>query len=167
MSSDWIPDDEWETIVRNVPIVSVDLVVCSPHGVVLGKRMNDPAKGEWFVPGGRVRKHERLTEAVHRLAREELGIEDVTVRESLGAYEHLYDTVDVDGGDGKHYLANGFVVDTDLGVEEMTLDDQHGDVRAFASEEFPADLHEYTAAYLRDAADVAYPSGADTADEHV
>jgi hypothetical protein len=36
MSGDWIQPREWEIIVRNVPIVSVDLVVCSPDGVVLG-----------------------------------------------------------------------------------------------------------------------------------
>ncbi|WP_256302103.1 GDP-mannose mannosyl hydrolase, partial [Haloarchaeobius salinus] len=148
--SDWIPPAEWETIVRNVPIVSVDLVVRSPDGVVLGKRVNEPAKGEWFVPGGRLHKHERLNEAVHRLAREELGVDDVTIEESLGAYEHLYDTSDVDDGSGKHYLANGFLVETDLGVAEMTLDDQHGAVSAFGPDEFP-DLHEYTTAYLRDA----------------
>lgn len=70
-SHDRIPDRVWETIVRNVPIVSVDLVVRSPDGVILTKRMNEPAKGEWFVPGGRVHKHERLTDAVHRVASED------------------------------------------------------------------------------------------------
>jgi colanic acid biosynthesis protein WcaH len=162
MGGDWIPPEEWATVVRNVPIVSVDLVVRSPDGVVLGKRVNEPAKGEWFVPGGRVHKHERLTDAVHRLAGEELGVVDVTIRESLGAYEHLYDTSDVDGSDGKHYLANGFVVETDVGVAEMELDDQHGEVRAFEPEALPGDLHEYTAAYLRDADAVAHP-----VDEHL
>lgn len=161
MSSDWIPNEDWETIVRNVPIVSVDLVVCSPDGIVLGSRVNEPAKGEWFVPGGRVHKHERLTEAVHRLAREELNVDGVTIRESLGAYEHLYDTTEVVNSDGKHYLANGFVVETDKRVDDMTIDDQHGDVKAFESDAFP-DLHEYTSAYLRDADTVAYSS-----DEHV
>lgn len=161
MPGDWIPPEEWETIVRNVPIVSVDLVVRSPDGVVLGKRVNEPARDEWFVPGGRVHKHERLTDAVHRLAREELDVDEVRIRESLGAYEHLYDTADVDDSDGKHYLANGFVVDTDASVVEMNPDDQHGNVRAFELGEFP-NLHEYTAAYLCDADTVAY----DPFDDH-
>lgn len=157
MSTDWIPDAVWNDIVSNVPIVSVDLVVHTPNGVVLGKRTNEPANGEWFVPGGRIRKREGLTDAVDRLAAEELGVEDVRVRESLGAYEHIYDTGGVDGS-GKHYLANGFVVDTDSTVDEMTLDEQHSAVRAFTPAEFPADLHEYTAAYLRDAASITYPT---------
>ncbi|QIO20876.1 NUDIX domain-containing protein [Haloarcula sp. JP-L23] len=76
-----IPDEEWKTIVQSVPLVSVDLVVRTGEGIVLLKRTNEPAKGEWFVPGGRVRKGERLREAVHRVARTELGV-DVTI-ESL------------------------------------------------------------------------------------
>ena len=85
--SEWIPKDEWETIVRNVPIVSVDLVVKRSDGIVLGKRTNEPAKGEWFVPGGRVQKGETRVEAVHRITEEEFGV-SVDVIESLGAFEH-------------------------------------------------------------------------------
>lgn len=149
------PDDEWETIVRNVPIVSVDLVVHSADGIVLGKRTNEPAKGEWFVPGGRIHKHERLVDAARRVASEELGV-DVEMVEPLGAYEHIYHKAEIDDIGGKHYLANGFVVETELGINEMDLDDQHGDVRAFTPDELPGDLHEYTAAYLRDAETVSY-----------
>lgn len=83
-----VSDEDWATVVRNVPLVSVDLVVETDDGVVLGKRENNPAKGEWFVPGGRVRKHERLTDAVHRVAREELGVE-VSIERRLGGLRAL------------------------------------------------------------------------------
>jgi colanic acid biosynthesis protein WcaH len=156
-----IPDDEWETVVRNVPIVSIDLVVRSADGIILGKRTNRPAKGEWFVPGGRVHKHERLVEATHRVASEELGIE-IEVIERLGAYEHLYHDAELDDVGGKHYLANGFVVETDAGIDKVETDDQYGGLRAFESTELPTNLHEYTAAYLRDADAVAYLT-----DEHL
>jgi len=106
---DWIPEEEWATVVRNVPIVSVDLLVSTTEGVLLVERRNRPAKGEWFVPGGRVHKGERLVGAVQRVAREELGVE-VEIEASLGAYEHLYDDAAVDDAGGKHYLANGFLV---------------------------------------------------------
>jgi colanic acid biosynthesis protein WcaH len=146
---DWIPEEEWATIVRNVPIVSVDLLVRTPEGVLLVERTNRPAKGEWFVPGGRVHKGERLIEAVHRVAREELGVE-VEIGERLGAYEHLYDDAEVEGVGGKHYLANGFLVRTD--ATEFDLDDQHGAARRFETP--PEDLHPYVRAYL-DAAGLA------------
>ncbi len=143
---EWIPDDDWATIVRNVPIVSVDLVVLIDDGVILAKRTNEPAKGEWFVPGGRVRKGEQLVDAVHRVAETELGIE-VEIVESLGAYEHLYRESDVGESGGKHYLANGFVVRGES--EKYTTDDQHGDVQVF--EEVPNNLHQYVEMYLQDA----------------
>jgi colanic acid biosynthesis protein WcaH len=140
---DWIPDEEWEIVVRNVPIVSVDLLVRTPAGLLLLERTNRPARGEWFVPGGRVRKGERLVEAVHRVAREELGVE-VEIEASLGAYEHLYDDAETPDAGGKHYLANGFLVRTD--ATEFDLDDQHGAARIF--ETLPGDLHPYVRAYV-------------------
>lgn len=146
---EWIPDDEWESIVRNVPIVSVDLVVLTDDGLVLAKRTNEPAKGEWFVPGGRVRKGERLEDAVHRVAREELGIE-VEIIESLGAYEHLYPESDVDGSGGKHYLANGFVVRAES--RKFTIDDQHETIRVF--EDPLKDIHPYVRGYFKDSSSV-------------
>lgn len=138
-----IPDESWETIVRNVPIVSVDLVVQTDGGVLLGKRRNEPAKGEWFVPGGTVFKNERLREAAHRVAREELGT-DVEVEERLGTYEHFYETADVETDDGKHYVATAFVVRPE--AEPVEPDDQHAELRAF-SPPFPA-LHPYVDRYL-------------------
>jgi colanic acid biosynthesis protein WcaH len=143
--SEWIPAEQWKTIVRNVPIVSVDLVVESPAGIVLGKRMNHPAKGEWFVPGGRVEKNERLSEAVDRVAAEELSA-TVELVERLGVYEHFYEHSEV--GETKHYVAHGFHVRTDKTAFEP--DTQHDAIRAF--EQPPADLHEYVDAYLDAAA---------------
>ncbi|WP_132057813.1 NUDIX domain-containing protein [Halorussus amylolyticus] len=149
--TEWISDDDWATIVRHVPIVSVDLVVKCDAGIVLGERQNEPAKGEWFVPGGRVQKHETLREAVYRVAEEELGIE-VDIVERLGAYEHFYETADVSEAGGKHYLANGFVVEATTRPSET--DAQHSELRAF--EELPTDLHEYTRDYLVDTSGVEH-----------
>lgn len=139
--SEWIPDGEWRTIVEHVPIVSVDLVVECPEGVVLGQRSNEPAKDEWFVPGGRVQKGERLEAAVHRIATEELDA-DVKIREALGAFEHFYDTSEV--GCAKHYVAHGFYVWT----EETSFESgtQHAAMTVFDG--LPTDLHPYINEYL-------------------
>lgn len=142
----YIPTKEWEVIVKNVPIVSVDLVVTDGDAVILGKRTNEPAKGEWFVPGGRVRKNESLDDAAYRLAAEELGIE-VTVDRRLGTYEHYYDATELDAADTKHYVAIGYLVSLVGG--DISLDDQHSDIRRF---EPPfGDMHPYVGNYLRDA----------------
>ncbi|WP_424017714.1 GDP-mannose mannosyl hydrolase [Halorientalis pallida] len=148
MSDGPVPAGEWETVVRNVPLVSVDLVVETDDGVVLGKRENEPASGEWFVPGGRVRKHERLHDAVERVADAELGC-GVTVERQLGVYEHFYDTSEFDDTDGKHYVPVGYHVTPDDGVA-FEADDQHSDLRTFQPP-FEFDLHPYVEAYLEDA----------------
>ncbi|WP_226010801.1 GDP-mannose mannosyl hydrolase [Halomicrobium salinisoli] len=143
-----IPDEEWNSIVRNVPIVSVDLIVRLEDGVVLGKRQNEPAKGEWFVPGGTVFKNECLREAAHRVAKEELGT-DIAIDRKLGTYQHFYDTADVETSDGKHYLATAFVVRPESG--QLQSDEQHAELQVF-DPPFP-ELHPYVDRYL-DAAGV-------------
>ncbi|WP_436903784.1 GDP-mannose mannosyl hydrolase [Halovenus halobia] len=144
--SEWIPEEEWTTIVRNVPIVSVDLLVRTDGGIVLGKRTNEPAKGEWFIPGGRVYKGETRTEAVHRIATEEMGVK-VEILESLGAFEHIYDTAETDGVDSKHYLANGYVVEPKS--TDVRPNEQHADFQILQPESI--DLHPNIAAYLKKA----------------
>lgn len=143
MIDGWISDDDWETIVANVPIVSVDLLVRYKGGLLFGKRINKPAKGYWFLPGGRVQKGETRREAVHRIAEAELGI-SVDIVESLGAFEHIYNTSDVDGVETKHYLANGYVVEVNNG--RPTADDQHEAVQVFQSA--PDPLHPNIRTYL-------------------
>jgi colanic acid biosynthesis protein WcaH len=141
-----IAEDTWRDIVANAPIVSVDLVVRHEGGVVLGKRTNRPARGEWFVPGGRVRKDEPLDSAIHRIAEAELGV-DVRIEDRLGVYEHFWDESEFDDVATKHYLANGVVVEPQ--GDRFEADAQHVDLRVFEPP-FP-DLHPYVEAYLRDA----------------
>ncbi|WP_251328451.1 GDP-mannose mannosyl hydrolase [Haloplanus pelagicus] len=141
-----IPEDAWRTVVRNVPIVSVDLIVRHDGGVVLGKRENRPGRGEWFVPGGRVLKDEAIDDAIDRVAREELGVA-VDVEERLGVYEHFWERSEFDDVPTKHYLVVGVVVRPRS--DAFVADDQHAELRIFEAP-FP-DLHPYVEAYLRDA----------------
>jgi colanic acid biosynthesis protein WcaH len=141
--SNRLPEDDWKTIAANVPIVSVDLLVRQDGGLVLGKRENEPAKGEWFVPGGMVWKGERLPEAVQRVAEKELGT-GVDVERRIGTFEHHYETSEFDDIEGKQYLATGFVVVPT--AEELRPDEQHGELRVFEPP-FPS-LHPYVEQYL-------------------
>lgn len=140
-----IPTAEYETIVKHVPIVSVDLLVHHNGGLVLGKRKNAPARGEWFVPGGTVLKGETRRQAVHRVAKEELS-SDVLIDAELGTYDHFYDTAEVPGANSKQYLATAYVV-TPI-QDEIVSDDQHTSLKLFTSP-FP-DLHNYIERYIRD-----------------
>ncbi|WP_435349140.1 NUDIX domain-containing protein [Haloarchaeobius sp. HRN-SO-5] len=140
-----IPQDEWQSVVANVPLVSVDLVVEHDGGVLLGKRENEPAKGEWFVPGGTVLKNEPRIEAVHRVADEELG-EPVVVDERLGTYEHFYETSEIGGVDSKHYVATAYRCHFERDGPSIVGDDQHSALDVFRPpfQEF----HPYVERYL-------------------
>lgn len=91
----WLPDETFKSVIQHTPLISIDLIVRNEQGeVLLGKRVNAPAKGYWFVPGGRVRKNETLDDAFVRLVKEELGIESGVTRADakfLGVFEHFYD----------------------------------------------------------------------------
>lgn len=129
---------------------SVDLVVMYSGGVVLGRRSNEPAKGSWFLPGGRLQKGERLEETVHRVAEEEVGLE-VTIRQQTAVHDHFYDVHDVDGVVTKQYVSHGFLVEAAAGSSPVAADDQHDEVKVFFDR--PKYCHEYVAAHL-DAAGV-------------
>lgn len=94
-------------VIESTPLVSVDLVVENESGqVLLGERLNRPAKGFWFVPGGRILKNENLEKAFVRLTREELGQEfELCNAILLGPYTHIYDD-NIFGNDfTTHYVA--------------------------------------------------------------
>jgi len=86
--------DEFALVVRNTPLVSIDVIIRNPDQCVLvGLRTNEPAKGKWFVPGGVIRKHERLADAFARIVKAEIGLEaSIENAKFLGVYEHLYDS---------------------------------------------------------------------------
>ena len=144
----WIDEDDWRTILRSVPIVSVDLIVKHDGGVVLGRRTNNPGKGEWFVPGSRVRKGERLEAAVHRVAADELGVE-VEIERQLGVDEHFWDASEFPDIESKHHVPVAYVVSVES--ETFDLDDQHDAIRVFEPPFDEIDLHPFVERYLRDA----------------
>jgi len=82
-----LPPDEYARIYRRVPRLTVEVVVTGPRGVLLARRTEGPCRGLWNLPGGTVRYGEPLTEAVARVAGDEVGL-SVTAGELLGYIEY-------------------------------------------------------------------------------
>jgi colanic acid biosynthesis protein WcaH len=82
---DYIPDGLFGEIVKRLPIASVDAVVVVDGALLLLKRSNSPAKGEWWLPGGRIHKGESLEETLRREVKEETGLE-VSSQRLIGVY---------------------------------------------------------------------------------
>jgi colanic acid biosynthesis protein WcaH len=144
--------DDFATLVRIGPLVSIDLVIRDPQGrVLVGLRQNEPARDWWFVPGGSIRKNERLDDAFRRIADRELGLDlrrpDARL---LGVYEHLYETnFTGEAGFGTHYVVLGYAVQLDH-APTSPADDQHAALRWLAVDELLADpqVHANTKAYF-------------------
>ncbi len=80
-------------IVASTPLISIDLILKSPDDqFLLGQRLNKPAQGFWFVPGGRIFKNESMDAAFLRITEDELGVAfNRSDAQFLGVYEHFYD----------------------------------------------------------------------------
>jgi ADP-ribose pyrophosphatase YjhB (NUDIX family) len=73
------------------PELCVSALVVEDDKLLLVQRANDPGRGEWAIPGGRVRPGETLAEAVVRELDEETGIEGV-----CGEYMGFAEVIDGD-----------------------------------------------------------------------
>ena len=82
-----LPQAEYEAVFAKVPRLTVEVVITSARGVLLTQRDTGPCQGLWHIPGGTVRFGEPLTDAVRRVARQELDLE-VTADRLLGYIEY-------------------------------------------------------------------------------
>ena len=57
----------FKTVVKSTPLVSVDLLIKNQKKFLLGRRVNNPAKGSFFSIGGRIYKDEEIKDAIKRL----------------------------------------------------------------------------------------------------
>jgi len=145
--------DEFVEIVKLAPLVSVDLIVKDRRNrVLLGLRKNQPAKGSWFVPGGRVMKDERIADALVRIAKDELGIKAVAENAKfLGVFEHLYKkNFACRKGFGTHYVVLAYEIKTSQ-TQLCGVDDQHSRYEWFDKQSVLNNkkVHPYTKAYFK------------------
>jgi 8-oxo-dGTP diphosphatase len=84
------------------PVVGVGAIVIEKGKILLEQRGNEPAKGQWTIPGGVVEVGESLEAAVKRETKEETGL-DVEV-------QRLVDVVDQVHYDNQGQIEYHFVI---------------------------------------------------------
>ena len=121
----------FKTVVESAPLVSIDLCfVCSGH-LLMGLRQNEPLKGQWFTPGGRLLKNERWRDGLVRIAKTELGLTVNTDDfELMGVWNHFYDNSAINDSISTHYVNLPHVCYLES-RPELSLDSQHESVRWF------------------------------------
>lgn len=143
---EFLPADQYAEFLAAMPEACVDVVVEHEGRVLVCRRENEPAKGEWFWPGSRLFRGEALQAAARRVTSEELGLEPAAV-EQLGANAHYWDTSEQSADVGRHTVVVVYRVTVAADPEpEPELDDQHSAYRWLAGPD--PDLHEYVHRYF-------------------
>ena len=86
-----LDDQIFKTVVDSAPLISIDILIKKDNKILLGKRINKPAKGYFFSMGGRINKNETIDNAMARVALNELNIDLKSTPDFIGVFEHFYD----------------------------------------------------------------------------
>ena len=144
-----IPMEEFKIVVENAPLISIDLVTMFKDKVLLGRRVNKPAKDFYFTTGGIVRKNELFREAQKRIAKNELGLELTTELKFIGIFEHFYNDSIFDNI-STHYVNHGYLLE----LEEELINlpqEQHSNYKWFSIKELlqSDEVHIYVKDYFK------------------
>ena len=98
--------EEFKTVVKNTPLISIDFIVKNDENkILLGRRVNKPAKDFLFTLGGRVYKNEKLEDAKNRIVKDEIDLDLKTLDPKfIGVYEHFYEDSFVNDDISTHYV---------------------------------------------------------------
>lgn len=147
MKENFLEDATFQTIIAHTPLVSVDLIIKKNNKVLLGKRVNRPAKDYWFTLGGRVLKGEMIQDAIIRISKIELGKEITSSPKFLGVFEHIYED-SIYKNTSTHYINLGY----EVMVEELDIlpKEQHNAYQWFSVEELLGSpkVHPYVKDYF-------------------
>ena len=134
----WIEEELYKKILRVMPIPTVDAIVLNQGRFLLLKRRNPPVKGEWWLPGGRIRKGEELEEAVKREVLEETGLECEIIRQ-VGVINQIFPEC--------HTISNYYLVKSKS--RDVKLNREHNDYKWVSK--LPEDSHPYIKTMIKNA----------------
>jgi colanic acid biosynthesis protein WcaH len=143
-----LSDSLFKSYIKNMPLVSIDIIVVKNNKILLGRRSNSPAKGYFFSIGGRIKKNESIDNALDRIAKEELNLKLKFKPKFHGVFEHFYD----DGiyeNVSTHYVNLAFIYNVKK-INRLPIE-QHDEYRWFDLKELKKNefVHEYVKDYLK------------------
>jgi len=83
----FLPEKLYKKVTKFIPILCVDLAIKKGEKALLIKRKIPPCRGYWCLIGGRVHYGERIFNAVHRQAIDELGLK-IKIEKLIGVYDN-------------------------------------------------------------------------------
>lgn len=148
----FLESELFKSVILNTPLIAIDLIIRDQvDGILLGRRINKPAQGYWFVPGGRICKDETLAKAFARLTYTELGVPvNLSEAHSLGTFEHFYSDNVFGDSFSTHYVVLAYELQLPLSLISLPHL-QHAQYRWYTQAELLADenVHTYTKNYFK------------------
>ena len=86
-----VDNEIYSKFVELMPITCVDILIHEEDKLLFVKRNQEPAKGKWWVVGGRLHKDETMEQCAIRKCKEEVGL-DVVLEKRIGVYDEFFDT---------------------------------------------------------------------------
>ncbi|MCJ7763313.1 NUDIX hydrolase [Candidatus Bathyarchaeota archaeon] len=120
-----------------MPIPSVEAMITKGKSLLLLKRKNSPAKGEWWFPGGRIWKGETFEETLHREVKEETALA-VDIVKCVGVYNRIFPD--------RHDITIVFLCR--CCGDEVILNEEHSEYQFFRY--LPANIYAYLLETIKD-----------------
>jgi ADP-ribose pyrophosphatase YjhB (NUDIX family) len=122
-----IESDVFDKIRELIPIVCVDLVIPKTGAILLVKRIEPPAQGQWWTPGGRIFHGETIEDASVRKANSEVHL-DCRFVKILGMTESIFDNVKTNGKSISIHTVNVVcLMELKDDTQQIRLDDGHAE----------------------------------------
>lgn len=97
-----IPTDIYSKIHELMPIICIDIVTVVGSNCILLNRNDKPAKGKFWLPGGRIKRNQSIEQAVVDILNRECGLTDIIKVIPLGYDETHFNEDPFDHGKGTH-----------------------------------------------------------------
>ena len=125
-----LSEKEFHDIIKLTPLVAIDLLISYKSKILLGRRLNQPAKGYYFIPGGRIFKGETLEKACLRLTHNEIGFE-IPLKKFIfyKNTQHIYPNNFFNEDFSTHYVCLCYKYNlSDEEFKKINIDQQHDNI---------------------------------------
>ena len=117
-----VPERYFKIFRKSFPFSCVGIIIINEKDeFLLVRRSIFPYKGKWCLPGGIIRYGEQIEKAVHRVAKNELGIE-IQLIKKIGFFEKIFHN--------RHDISHCFLAT--LNSQSINLDSQASDAKFFS-----------------------------------
>ncbi|MEM3000574.1 MAG: NUDIX domain-containing protein [Nitrososphaerales archaeon] len=119
----FIDHELYKRIHELMPVPCVDLVIMKGNNILLLQRKHEPAKEQFWFPGGRIYRGESFAAAAKRIAKTEVSL-DIDRFEQIGCGNLVFNTDPFGHGKGTHAITIVMKCHTNNN-QEPRIDDNH------------------------------------------